>query len=127
MSEPDTVNLRLDNLEDFRAEQLSLNKSILEALHRIELGLQSARDKACPLPGHCVVLESTMKEKYSADVLRFSRLETRIAENDAWRKEIEGKIDSLKTTLNRGLGAVGLLTVAMPLLTWFIINHLVNR
>jgi len=127
MNDDEVTRMRLGNLEDFRKEQIVLNKSILDTLHRIELGMQNARDTACPMPGHCKVLESNIKGKWEADKERFERLEARAEENDEWKRVMEGKMDSLKSTVNKGLGGVGILVVAMPLLTWFAINYLVNK
>lgn len=126
MSE-ETINLRLESLEETRKEQLAVNARISESLNRIELQLGSTIAKACPLPGHCMVLESGMKSKWEGDKERFERLEKRASENDKWHDETTEKLDNLKAVFNRGVGALGLLTISMPLLTWFIINHLVNR
>jgi hypothetical protein len=126
MSE-ETINLRLESLEESRREQIAVNTRIAESLNRIELQLSSTIAKACPLPGHCRVLESEIKVKWDGDRERFERLEKRAQENDTWHLEMAGKMDGLKTVLNRGLGALGLLTIAMPVLTWFVITHLVNK
>jgi hypothetical protein len=126
MSE-ETNELRLTALEDFRREQCALNKSIADSLNRIELALSTSIAKACPLPGHCRVLEHEIKAKWEGDKIRFERLEKRAQENDEWHHEVEVKIDAIKTLLNRGLGSIALLVVCMPLLTWFIIHFLVNK
>jgi hypothetical protein len=126
MSE-ETINLRLDSLEESRREQIAVNTRIAESLNRIELQLSSTIAKACPLPGHCRVLETEIKTKWEGDRERFERLEKRAGENDAWHLEMAGKMDGLRTVINRGLGALGLLTIAMPVLTWFVITHLVNK
>lgn len=127
MSDDDVITIRIESLEESRREQQSLNKSIGDTLHRIELALGQSIAKACPLPGHCKVIENTMKEKRDGDRLRFERLEKRANENEQWHHEIEGKLDVMKNVINRGLGGVGLLVVLMPAATWFVVNHLVNK
>jgi hypothetical protein len=121
------MDLRLTNLEDFRVVQVDLNKQIMDALHRIELGLNTTRDKSCPLPGHCVVLESNIKSKWEADKSRFERLEARISENDQWHERMDGKVAALANTVARGLGGLGLLVLLAPMLTWFVLHYLVNK
>lgn len=126
MSE-ETVELRLTALEECHRAQTVLNKQITDSLNRIELQLASSIAKSCPLPGHCVVLENSVKNKWDGDKGRFERLEARAAENDAWHNDIESKLDNMKTIINRGMGGIALLVVLMPLVTWFVVNHLVNK
>jgi hypothetical protein len=123
----ETTELRLAALEAARVEQSALNARIAESLNRIEMQLATTIAKACPLPGHCRVLEHEIKQKWEGDKDRFLRLEKRAGENDDWHHETDQKLDGLKTVINRGLGALALLTVAMPLITWFVIQHLVNK
>ena len=127
MSDDDVISVRLDSLEESRREQQALNKQIFDTLHRIELALNQSVAKACPLPGHCKVLETELKAKWDGDKLRFERLEKRANENEEWHREVEGKLDGMRVVLNRGLGGLGLLVILMPALTWFVVNHLVNR
>jgi hypothetical protein len=126
MSE-ETIELRLNALEECHANQVILNRQIVESLNRIELQLATTIAKACPLPGHCRVLEHEIKQKWEGDKFRFERLEKRAGENDEWHHEFEAKIDSLKTVVNRGLGGIALLIVMMPLIFWFVTNHLFNK
>jgi hypothetical protein len=123
----ETTLLRLEALEEFRRDQSALNAAITASLNRIELQLSTSIAKACPLPGHCKVLEHELKAKWEGDKTRFERLEKRASENDEWHKEWQEKMDSLRSVLNRGLGGIGVLTVAMPFITWFVIQHLVNK
>ena len=127
MSTNDTIDLRLENLEEFRAEQANLNRSISDTLHRIELSLTTSLAKACPLPGHCKVIESEMKQKWIGDVARFERLEKRAGEHDDTRRDMETKIDSLKALMNRGLGAVAILIVCMPFIVHYVNTYLANK
>jgi hypothetical protein len=126
MSE-ETVELRLSALEECHKAQTVLNKQITDSLNRIELQLASSIAKACPLPGHCVVLENNVKSKWEHDKDRFARLEARAAENDAWREGIEKELAAMAKILNRGLGGIALLVFVMPFVTWFAINYLVNK
>ena len=127
MSDDDVITIRLDSLEESRREQQALNKQIFDTLHRIELALNNSVAKACPLPGHCVVLENSVKAKWESDRLRFERLEKRANENEAWHDDTSEKLDGMKGLINRGLGGLGLLVVLMPAATWFVVNHLVNK
>ena len=126
MSE-ETQDVRIAALEEFRREQSLLNTTIASSLSRIETQLATAIAKHCPAPGHCMVLEKETKVKWSGDKDRFERLEKRAEENDDWHKEMETKLDGLKTVMNRGLGGVALLVVLMPIITWFVVTHLVNK
>ena len=56
MSSDDVLTVRVDSLEESRREQGAAIKTITDSLHRIELALSQSVAKACPLPGHCVVL-----------------------------------------------------------------------
>lgn len=102
MSAEQTTELRLKSLEDWRREQTVLNKSISESLHRIELALQRTQDKACPAPGHCLVLENRMAGKWDKDVVRFEALEANY-------KTLQKHVDDLRQTVHRGMGALGVL------------------
>lgn len=93
MSTDDVIEVRLDSLEESRREQLALNKQIFDALHRIELSLNQSVAKACPMPGHCVVLENSVKAKWDGDNVRFERMEKRLSENDEWHKVIERRME----------------------------------
>jgi len=126
MSE-ETVELRIATLEEFRRDQSLINTTISSSLSRIETQLATAIAKHCPLPGHCVVLEKEQKIKWQGDKDRFERLEKRAEENDKWHEDMETKLDGLKTVMNRGLGGVAILVVLMPIISWFIINYLVNK
>ena len=127
MSDDDVISVRLDSLEESRREQQALNKAISDTLHRIELSLNTSISKACPLPGHCKVLETEQKQKWEGDNLRFERLEKRANENEQWHHDVEQKLDSMKVVINRGLGGLSLLVVFMPVVTWFVVTHLVNK
>ena len=126
MSE-ETVELRLTALEECHKAQTVLNKHISDSLNRIELQLATSLAKACPLPGHCVVLENGMRTKWEGDKERFERLEARAAENDGWHENMEKDLAAMAKIMNRGLGGIALLVCLMPLLTWFFINFLVNK
>ena len=127
MSISDTTELRLGNLEEFRAEQANLNRSIADTLHRIELSLNTSLAKACPLPGHCKVIESEIKQKWLGDSARFERLEKRLGEHDSLHREMTEKIDALKALMNRGLGAVAILIVCMPFIVHYVNTYLANK
>ena len=127
MSDDDVISIRLDSLEESRREQQALNKQIFDTLHRIELSLNQSVAKACPLPGHCKVLEHEQRQKWEGDKLRFERLEKRANENEQWHDDLEAKLDGMRNVLNRGLGGLGLLVVLMPAATWFVVTHLVNK
>lgn len=133
MSSDDVLTVRVDSLEESRREQTQLNKTITDSLHRIELALSQSVAKACPLPGHCVVLENSVKAKWDGDKVRFERLEKRLAENDEWHKLIESRMDTKLdiindkfTAINRTLwgaaGAVGVIMALAPFFTQWV-NH----
>lgn len=128
--ETDVIEVRLDSLEESRREQQTLNKCINDTLHRIELSLSQSVAKACPLPGHCVVLENSVKAKWDGDKVRFERMEKRLSENDDWHKQIEGRIErktdaikeelaAVRTTVTKASGALGLLLILLPVVFSF--------
>ena len=130
------IQTRLDALEDFREKQISQNEKIADTLHRIELALTRAVDKACPRPGLCQELETLWKAKWENDRDRFERVDARLLANDEWHKEIEvnmnKKLDAMKeahektqTLVTRGTGACGILILLAPLLFWML-NHFVQ-
>ena len=123
----ETTLLRLDNLEEKCRDQAAMLARIGDSLNRIELALGTTIAKSCPKPGHCVTLETELKTKWDGDKFRFERLEKRASENDVWHHQMEEKIDSLKTVVNRGLGGIALLVFSMPFLTWFVVNYLANK
>lgn len=123
----ETLDVRLTSLEESRRDQSQQNKQIFDSLNRIEQALTASIAKACASPGHCLVIERETKRKWEGDSERFQRLEKRASENDAWRSEIEQKIDSLKTMMNRGMGAISVLIVAMPFLAHYVSVYLVNK
>jgi hypothetical protein len=123
MSDNDTVNLRLASLEEWRKEQIACTKEFRDGLHRIEMMLQSSSDKACPRPGHCLVLESDLKVKWAGDKMRFEALERNYA-------ELKTHVDQLRATVTRGINALGLL---VALATFFgpslieAVKHFLSR
>lgn len=130
------ITTRLESLEEFRREQTALNSKISDTLHRIEIALTRAVDKACPQPGLCVQLETLWKSKWEQDKERFERVDARLLANDEWHKEIEvamnKKLDAMKlaheatqTLVTRATGALGLLLFIMPLLLWSL-NHYIG-
>lgn len=123
----ETLDIRLLSLEESRREQSQLNKQIFDSLNRIEQALTASIAKSCSNPGHCLVIERDAKRKWEGDSERFQRLEKRASENDAWHSEMEEKIDSLKTMMNRGMGAISVLIVAMPFLAHYVSVYLVNK
>ena len=106
MSDDDVISVRLEALEEFRRDQQVINKSIADSLHRIELTLNQTVAKACPLPGHCVVLEREQKGKWDQDKLRFERMERRLSENDDWHKMIESRMDAKLDDLTDKIAAI---------------------
>lgn len=131
MSSDDVLAVRVNSLEESRREQIQLNKTITDSLHRIELALSQTVAKACPLPGHCVVLENSVKAKWDGDKVRFERLERRLTENDDWHKQIEARIESktdaikaelsaVRATVTRASGGLGLLLVLLPVAIQFV-------
>jgi hypothetical protein len=123
MSADETTNLRLTSLEEWRKEQVAHVKQFTEALHRIEMMLQRNVDKQCPVPGHCMVLESEQKSKWANDKVRFETLESNYA-------TLQEHVDALRITMHRGMGALGVLvaigTLAGPYLVSFL-KHLVTQ
>jgi predicted nucleic acid-binding Zn-ribbon protein len=115
MSDYEAIHLRLEALEEWRREQSITNKTITESLHRIEMALQRSTDKACPAPGHCIILERDVKSKSEADKERFSEIEANYT-------KLESDISELKKALNHGLGALGVLIAAAS----FIIPYLIS-
>jgi hypothetical protein len=128
MSDDDVIHVRLDSLEEFRREQVVLNKCINDSLHRIELSLNQSVAKACPLPGHCVVLENSVKAKWDGDKARFERMEKRLAENDDWHKVIEARMETKLDGLHSKIslihktvwGAAGGAAVFVVILPWIM-------
>ena len=106
MSDDDVISVRLESLEEFRREQVALNKAIGDSLHRIELALNNSVAKACPLPGHCVVLERDVKSKWDGDKSRFERMEARLAANDDWHKQIEARMEMKLDDLTDKIAAI---------------------
>jgi hypothetical protein len=123
MSADDTTNLRLTSLEEWRKEQITCTKEFRDSLHRIEMLLQRNSDKACPIPGHCLVLEAEQKSKWANDKARFEALEENY-------EKLQEHVDLLRQTMHRGMGALGVLialgTLAGPYLVGFL-RHLVMQ
>jgi hypothetical protein len=134
------VTTRLDALEDFREKQLLQNDKLTETLHRIEIALTRAVDKACPRPGLCMELETLWKAKWENDRDRFERVDAKLTANDEWHKEIElamnKKLDAMKaahektqTIVTRTTGGLAVLVVLMPWLVaaakaYFAVHHM---
>jgi hypothetical protein len=102
MSADETTNLRLTSLEEWRKEQIACTKEFRDSLHRIEMLLQRNSDKACPRPGHCLILENDAKVKWAGDSVRFAALEENYA-------KLQKHVDELRATVTRGMGALGVL------------------
>lgn len=126
MSNNEVLQVRVESLEESMREQGAIINTITDSLHRIELALSQSVAKACPLPGHCVVLENSVKAKWDGDKVRFERLEKRLSENDDWHKQIEQRIEvktdaikseltAVRNTVTRASGALGLLLMLLPL------------
>lgn len=137
MSE-DSVNVRIESLEESRRDQGAMIRSITEALHRIEISITSLIGKQCPVPGKCLTLETEFRQemanKWALDKVRFEGLEKRAEENEAWHRQMETdmnlKLDDIKkehaktqATLTRGSGAMGLLILAMPFILWALQHY----
>ena len=129
----ESVNVRIESLEESRRDQGMMIRGITESLHRIELALQNVGGKLCPAPGKCLTLETDfraeMSNKWALDKIRFEGLEKRANENELWHRQMEldmnKKLDDIKkehaktqTLLTRGSGAIGLLIVLVPVLIW---------
>jgi hypothetical protein len=137
MSE-ESVNVRIESLEESRRDQGAMIRGITEALHRIELSISSLVGKQCPVPGKCLTLETDfrteMSNKWALDKIRFEGLEKRATENEAWHRQMEldmnKKLDDIKkehaktqTILTRGSGAMALLIFIMPVLIWALQHY----
>jgi hypothetical protein len=110
-------------LEEWRKEQVECIREFRDGMHRIEMLLQRSADKACPRPGHCLVLENDAKVKWAGDSVRFAALEENYA-------KLQKHVDELRNTVTRGMGALGVLvaigTLAGPYLVSFL-KHLVTQ
>ena len=114
MSAEDTVDYRLESLEESRREQKLFNEAVLNSLNRIEIALTTSSSKHCPSPGRCMILERDQKVKWEADSKRFEALESAV---DNFHKEFA----EMKSTINKGLGAIVVLVpIASALLPYFM-------
>lgn len=123
--EPEVIATKLEALEEFRKEQLALNRDFIAALHRIEIAVNRSVDKACPKPGLCVEIETMWRAKWENDKARFEHIDERFLANDKWHQEhdeeikrdldkIRGGVEENKALFLRASGAIGVLIFLMP-------------
>jgi hypothetical protein len=115
MSEHEAIHLRLDALEEWRREQSLTNKTISESLHRIELALQRSTDKACPEPGLCQKVRDNQVSKWESDKKRFEAVESNYG-------ELNKHVGELRSTLHKGMGALGVLMVIGTLFGPYLVS-----